>query len=193
VSLLRVDRSPIRLFLFGLVGLLLMLAAVDVMWGHWLSTPPDTYSDAITSKGKNQRRSDYVWGTFMLASGGALFGYAVTTLVRRRPVLVVREDGLELALGSPFAEPDFVAWDAVDFISCAADDDPDVGEGRDVLIIDFNDCGDLPFDPWGAEWRGDRLIVDAVGWERPIEEVVLHAATALEHARLFSEEEPPDG
>lgn len=170
-----------------------MLAAIDVMWGHWLSTPPDIYNDTITSKGQNQRRSDYVWGTFMLVGGGALFGYAVTTLIRRKPVLVVREDGMELALGSLVDDPVFVPWEAIDFVSCAADADPDGGAARDVLFIDFNDLGDLPFDPWGAEWRGNRLVVDAVGWERPIEEVVLHAATALEHARRVSEEETPDG
>ncbi|MEN8113637.1 MAG: hypothetical protein ABFS21_04565 [Actinomycetota bacterium] len=192
MTLLRVDRSPVRLFLFGLAGLLLMLAAVDVMWGHWISTAPDIYNDAITSKGMNQRRSDYVWGMFMLAGGGALFGYAVTTLIRRKPVLVLSEGGIDLALGSPFDEPVFVSWEAIDFVSCAADTDPDGGSVRDVLFVDFNDRDGLPSDPWGAEWRGDRLVIDAVGWERPIEEVVLHASTALEHARRFSEEETPD-
>ena len=67
MRLLRVDRSPVRLFLFGLVGLFLMLGAVDVMWGHWVATPPDTYNEEITQKGRNQRRADYVWGAFLLA------------------------------------------------------------------------------------------------------------------------------
>ena len=57
MRLLRVDRSPVRLFLFGLVGLFLMIGAVDVMWGHWVATPPDTYNEEITSKGRNQRRA----------------------------------------------------------------------------------------------------------------------------------------
>ncbi|MEN8233444.1 MAG: hypothetical protein ABFR89_00795 [Actinomycetota bacterium] len=193
MTLLRVDRSPVRLFLFGLAGLLLMLGAVDVMWGHWLSTPPDTYNEEISSKGRNQRRSDYVWGTFMLAGGGVLFGYAVTTLIRRKPVLVLREEGIDLALGSPFEEPVFAPWGSIDFVSCAADADPDGGDARDVLFIDFNDPGELPADSWGAEWRGNRLVIDAVGWERPVEEVVLHASTALEHAHRPRQEEAPDG
>lgn len=192
MTLFRVDRSPVRLFLFGLAGLLLMLGAIDVMWGHWLSTPPDTYNGEISSKGQNQRRSDYVWGTFMLVGGGALFGYAVATLIRRQPVLVVRDDGLEIAVGPPTDEPKFVPWEAIDYVSCAADHDPDGGPARDVLLIDLNDVGGLPEELWGAEWDGPRLVVDAEGWERPPEEVVLHAATALERARRFGEEGTPD-
>ena len=101
MRLLRVDRSPVRLFLFGLVGLFLMLGAVDVMCGHWVATPPDTYNEDITSKGRNQRRADYVWGAFLLAGGAGLFGFAVTALIRRSPALVVRDNVLALSVGGP--------------------------------------------------------------------------------------------
>ena len=193
MNLLRVDRSPIRLFLFGLVGLFLMVGAVDVMWGHWVSTPPDTYNDEITSKGRNQRRSDYVWGAFMLAGGVGLFGYAVTSLIRRSPVLVLREDGMVIAVGAPGDEPVFVSWEAIDGVYCAAEKDPDGGPSRDVLVIDFVDPEGLPSEPWGASWDGNRLQIDASGWEKPIGEVTIHAGIALEQAhRLATEEEMQD-
>jgi hypothetical protein len=193
VSLLRVDRSPIRLFLFGLVGLLLMLGAVDVVWGHWVSTPPDTYNEEITSKGRNQRRSDYAWGAFMLAGGVGLFGYAVTSLIRRSPVLVLREDGIVIAVGAPGDEPVFVSWEAIDGVYCAAEKDPDGGSSRDVLVVDFIDPEGLPSEPWGASWDGNRLQIDAAGWEKPIGEVTIHAGIALEQARrLATEEETQD-
>ncbi len=193
MNLLRVDRSPVRLFLFGLVGLFLMLGAVDVMWGHWVSTPPDTYNDEITSKGRNQRRSDYVWGAFMLAGGAGLFGYAVTSLIRRSPVLVLRDDGVLIAVGAPGEEPVFVSWDAIDGVYCAAEKDPDGGRSRDVLVVDFIDPEGLPSEPWGASWDGDRLQIDAAGWEKPLGEVAIHANIALEHAhRLATEEEMQD-
>ncbi len=188
MSLLRVDRSPIRLFLFGLVGLFLMLAAVDVMWGHWVSTPPDTYNDEITSKGRNQRRSDYVWGAFMLVGGGGLFGYAVTSLIRRTPVLVLREEGVVVAVGAPGDEPVFVSWNAIDGIYCAAGKDPDGGPSRDVLVIDFSDPEGLPSAPWGASWVGNRLQIDAIGWDMPVGEIVIHAGIALEQAHRISAE-----
>ena len=193
MNLLRVDRSPIRLFLFGLVGLFLMLGSVDVMWGHWVSTPPDTYNDEITSKGRNQRRADYVWGAFMLVGGVGLFGYAVTALIRRSPVLVIRKDGVVVAVGAPGDEPVFVSWNAIDGVYCAAEADPDGGSPRDALVIDFIDPEGLPFDPWGARWNGNRLQIDATGWEKPIGEVTIHAGIALEAAhRLATEEEMQD-
>jgi len=192
MNLLRVDRSPIRLFLFGLVGLLLMIGAVDVMWGHWLSTAPDTYNGEITSKGRNQRRSDYVWGMFLLVGGAGLFGYAVTSLMRRTPVMVLREDGIILTIGPPGEEPVFVSWDEIESVQCAAAEDPDGGSDRDVLVIDFRDAAGLPADPWGASWNGNRLLVEATGWERPIEEVSIHAETAIEHAHRLESEVVPD-
>jgi hypothetical protein len=185
VTLLRVDRSPIRLFLVGLVGLLLMISAIDIMWGHWLSTPPDTYNDEITSKGRNQRRADYAWGAFFILGGAGLFGYAVTSLIRRSPAMVLREDGVVLTIGAPGEEPVFVPWSAIDSITSSAVKDPDGGYDRDVLVIDMRDPAGLPAEPWGAEWDGNRLVVDADGWETPIGEIVIHAEIAMERAHNF--------
>lgn len=193
MNLLRVDRSPIRLFLFGIVGLIMMIGAVDIMWGHWLSTPPDTYNGEISSKGKNQRRADYVWGGFLLIGGAGLFGYSVTTLIRRKPVIVVRDDGMVIGVGPPGEETIFVPWDVVETVQCAVEKDPDDGPDRDVLAIEFSDSTGLPAEPWGAYWDGDRLIVDAVGWDTPIEEISIHAETAIEHAHRSESKEVSDG
>ncbi len=191
MTLLRVDRSPIRLFLIGLVGLLLMLGAVDIMWGHWLSTPPDTYNDEITSKGRNQRRADYAWGAFFIVGGGGLFGYAVTSLIRRSPLLVLREDGVVLTVGPPGEEPPFLPWSAIEAVSSASVADEDGGYDRDVFVVDVLDPAGLPAEPWGAVWEGNRLVVDADGWETPIGEVVIHAEIAMEHAHNFPDSAAP--
>jgi len=190
MTLLRVDRSPVRLFLLGLVGLLLMIGAVDIMWGHWLSTPPDTSNDAITSKGRNQRRADYAWGAFMIVGGGGLFGYAVTSLIRRSPVLVLREDGVVVTVGPPGEDATFVPWSAIASVSSAAVPDPDGGYDRDVLVIDVADPAGLPAEPWGAVWEGNRLVIDADGWETQIGEIVIHAEIAMEHAHHFPDVVP---
>jgi hypothetical protein len=185
MRLLTVERSPVQLFLFGLVGLLLMLSAVDVMWGHWVSTPPDTYNEEITSKGRNQRRADYVWGVFLLAGGAGVFVYAVTSLIRRTPVLVVRSDGIVLTIAAPGEDPIFVPWSAISSISSAAERDPDGGADRDVLVIDFIEPAGLPEAPWGASWEGNRLKIDATAWENPLGEVVIHSGIAMERAHHF--------
>lgn len=183
MTLLRVDRSPVRLFLFGLAGLLLMVGAIDVMWGHWVSTPPDTNNGDITSKGRNQQRSDYAWGMFLLVGGTGLFGYSVTSLIRRSPVLVLREDGAVISVGAPGEEPVFVPWNSIESVSSAAEKDPNGGPDRDVLVIGLADPVGLPAEPWGGSWNGDRLSIDAVGWDKPIEDVVIHAGIALERSR----------
>jgi len=190
MRLLRVDRSAVRLFLFGLVGLFLMLGAVDVMWGHWVSTPPDFYNEEITQKGRNQRRSDYVWGAFLLAGGAGLFGFALTALIRRTPALVVRDDGLLLTVGAPGEDAAFVPWSAISFVSSAAEKNPNGGYDRDVLVIDVIDPGGLPAEPWGASWDGNRLIMDASGWDKPLGEIVIHAGIALDRYQHFEERQP---
>ncbi len=185
MRLVTVERSPVQLFLFGLVGLFLMLGAVDVMWGHWVSTPPDTYNEEITSKGRNQRRADYVWGAFLLAGGATVFGYAVTSLIRRKPVLVVRDDGVVLTVAGPGEDSILVPWSAISSVSTAAETDPDGGPGRDVLVIDFIDPAGLPEEPWGASWDGKRLLIDATAWENPLGEVVIHAEIAMDRSHHF--------
>jgi hypothetical protein len=185
MRLLRVDRSPVRLFLFGLVGLFLMLGAVDVMWGHWVATPPDTFNEEITSKGRNQRRADYVWGAFLLAGGAGIFVFSVTALIRRSPALLVQDDGLAVAMGSPGDEPVFIPWSTISFVSSGAQKNPNGGYDRDVLVVDVVDPAGLPAEPWGASWDGNRLVVDAGGWDKPIGEVVIHAGIALDRYQHF--------
>jgi hypothetical protein len=190
MRLLRVDRSAVRLFLFGLVGLFLMLGAVDVMWGHWVSTPPDTHNEEITSKGRSQRRADYVWGVFLLAGGAGVFGYSITALIRRTPALVVREDGLVLTIGAPGEDPVFVPWSIITFVSSGAQRNPNGGYDRDVLVVDVTNPAGFPSEPWGASWDGNRLILDASGWDKPIDEVVIHAGIALERAHHHNQTAP---
>lgn len=185
MRLLRVDRSPVRLFLFGLVGLFLMLGAVDVMWGHWIATPPDTFNEEITSRGRNQRRADYVWGVFLLAGGAGIFVFAVTALIRRNPALMVQDNGLAVAIGAPGDDPVFIPWSTISFVSSGAQKNPNGGYDRDVLVVDVVDPAGLPAEPWGASWAGNRLIVDAGGWDKPIDEVVIHAGIALDRYQHF--------
>ncbi len=183
MKLLTVHRSPIRLFLIGMVGLVLLLTAIDVMWLHRVSTPPETHNEALTTTGSNQQRADYLWGIPMLFGGTALFGYAMFSLLRRDPVLVVRDDGVEIQLGKPGEKPTFVPWDAIDDVYTATDPDPDEGSPHAVVVFDVARPELLPDEPWDAEWDGTRLKVNAGSWERRPEDAVMHARVALEASR----------
>lgn len=191
MTLLTVERSAWRQFLMGLVGLVLIATAFDVLWGHWLSTPPDTSSEGvITTKGEAQRRADRIWGAALIVGGGGLLGGAIVGLVRRRPVLVVEEDGLDLYICGPNASA-YLPWADVRSVRSSAADDHDGGRPIRVLLVEVTDRGDLPDDPWGAEWNGDVLAIDEVGWSVPLEEVVVHADVALADYRRAANA-PPD-
>ena len=183
MKLLTVHRSPVRLFLFGIVGLLLMVSAMDVMWLHRVSTPPEANDGVLTTTGQNQRRADYLWGIPMLLGGTALFGYAMFSLIRREPVLVLRDDGVDFQLRAPGEDLLFVPWDAIDDVYSAADPDPDEGPPVDVVVFDLNRPELLPEEPWDAEWDGSRLKVNAASWERRPEIVVVHARVAMDASR----------
>ena len=190
---LEVHRSLVRLFLFGLVGLVLLLASFDIMWVHSFSTPPETRDGKLTTTGQNQRRADYLWGIPMLISGSVLFGYAVGTLLRRDPVLVLREDGVEFRVGAPGSDAAFVPWRDIRDVYSAADPDPDGGAATDVVVFDLAESNGLPDQPWDAQWDGSRLKVNATAWEQHSEEVVVHARVAMEAAHRNHIEETGDG
>lgn len=190
MRLLTVERSAWRQFLIGLVGLVLIVTAYDVLWGHWLSTPPDTNTEGvITTKGEAQRRADRIWGATLFVGGGALLGGALVGLVRRRPVLVIEEDGLDLFISGPKASA-YLPWADVRTVRSSAADDHDGGRPIRVLRVDVSDRGELPEDPWGAEWDGEVLSIDATGWSVPLEEVVVHADLALVDYRREADSAP---
>lgn len=182
MKLLAVHRSPVRLFLFGVVGLLLMITSIDVMWLHRVSTPPEANDGVLTTTGQNQRRADYVWGIPMLFGGTALFGYAMFSLIQREPILVLRDDGVAFQVGKPGDAPRLVPWDAIEDVYTAVDPDPDDGPPSPVVVFDVMAPELLPDEPWDADWDGSRLKVYAGSWERRPEEVVMHARVAMEAA-----------
>ena len=68
-----VSKSATRQLFMTAAGLVLLLAALDVVVLHRLSDPPRTDDNGvITSKGQTERRTDLVWGTLFTVAGGAL-------------------------------------------------------------------------------------------------------------------------
>lgn len=183
---MRVYRSPARLFAFGIVGILLILGAVDVMLGHWLSTPPEVANDVLTTRGRAQQRGDIVWGAALVGMGTLLIGGSITELVRRRPEAEVTQAALVLAVGSH--ERDVrIEWANVRSVSSDVAVDPYDGSLREHLIVDVIDRSALPDDPIGAEWDGNSLRVDAHDWTKPVTDVALSAQGALGHHRRVEE------
>ena len=180
---MRAYRSPLRLFIFGIIGIFLVVAAVDVMFGHWVSTVPETNDEgALTTRGQAQQRGDIVWGAALLGAGTLLFGGAVVELARRKPLVVVRDDGMVLAVGATEREV-LVPWGHIKTIRGGVGEDVNDGGERSELILGLRSASDLPDEMIGARWNDPDLHVDASEWSEKVGDVQLAAQGALEYYR----------
>ncbi len=177
---LRVERSPVRQFLAGVAGLLLVLAALDVVWLHRLSGPPTSNPDGtLTSRGLVDRRTDVMWGSVLFIGGTVVLLGAVAGLMVRRPVVELTDDELKLRVGRGVRSGNplgvvTVPWGDVISVRSATDAS-DGWEPTRVLIVDVVDPYVFPPEPWGAEWIDGRLVIDADGWQVPPAEVAMRA------------------
>lgn len=177
---MRAYRSPLKLFVFGIVGIVLILAAADVMFGHWLSTPPDANDGVLTTRGHAQLRGDLIWGGVMLASGVLIFGGSITELVRRRPIVAVNGAGLILDTGG---EGDVIPWGSIESVASGVDRDAYDGSPREQLLVEVTPGTELSERLSGLQREGDVVLIDAHDWATPVTEVALAAQGAHDHYR----------
>jgi len=111
-----VYRSPLRLFLLGVVGLILIVASIDVMFAYRVSTEPENTDGVLSTRGQAQQRGDILWGAVMFGTGTLLFGGGIIELVRRRPVVRIREEGFTASIGTthPYVT---IPWSRIESIS----------------------------------------------------------------------------
>lgn len=190
---LRVYRSLLRTFLVFVAGALLVLAAIDVVAAHVVSSAPeiDAATEALTSRGQNQRRSDLTWGWSLLLIGGTLVIGSVASSVLRRPVLEVGSDALRVRVAGP-RRLLTIPYDDVTWVRSAADGDDEVVPPR-VLLVHVRSAAGYPGSLWGAEWDGNTLVVDADSWSRRPEDVSTRIELALDawrrHAQTLEAED----
>jgi len=168
-----VTKSPVHQLLMGAAGLLLLLAAFDIVSWHKLSDPPSANDDGLlTSKGQTERRTDLVWGTLFFVAGGGLIVVSVAGLLMARPVVELRDEALRLRVAGPLATLD-VAWE--DIVSVRSGRDYDDG-GRvptAVLLVEVADRTKYPDGLWGAVWEDNTLRVDADSWDVAVEDIAI--------------------
>ena len=178
----RVHRSPLRQFLAGLVGLLLLVAAYEIIFQHKVTLEPLTDDNgSLTVRGGKQRNQDLIIGTAFFLAGGGLVAVALGGLINPRPVLVVDDRELQLRIAGPQRMLS-VAWD--DVLEVRSGREPgDAHRSRPVFLLLLRDPDIWPDQFWGARRDGSWLIVDAESWTRPPDEVVVHARLALESSQ----------
>ncbi len=167
--------------MFGLAGLILVLAAVDIVWAHRVSEPPTTDdSGALTSRGQIDRRHDLMWGSLFLLIGGGTTLVAIAGLVRRRPMLELDESGVSIRLLSA-NNMMHIPFHRIIWARSASDDTPAAAVNPRQLLIAVDDPTRFPEQLWGAEWQDDVLRIDTDGWTETAEEVAIRIG--IEKAR----------
>lgn len=173
MSSFRVDRSPVRQFMFGIAGLILVLAAIDVVWAHKVSEPPSAEDNgALTSRGQVDRRQDLMWGSLFLIVGGGTALVSIAGLVRRKPMLEIDDDGVTMRLLTA-NESMYIPFHRMTSVRSGSEDTPGAAVHPRQLLITVDDPERFPDQLWGAEWQGDLLRVDTDGWSETAEEIAV--------------------
>jgi hypothetical protein len=176
-------RSPIRQLLMTAAGILLIIAAVDIVSLHRLADPPTIDDNGVlTSKGQTERRTDMVWGSLFTAVGGSLIVVGLGGLLTARPMVELTDDVIRLRIAGPLSTLD-VPWEEIVSVRSGRDYDDDGRVAIPLLLVEVEDRSKYPDGLWGAVWDGDVLQVDADGWEAPVEDVVIRASLMLEKPR----------
>jgi hypothetical protein len=181
-----VYRSPLRLFLLGVVGLVLIVVAIDVMFVQRVSTEPENTDGVLTTRGQAQQRGDILLGAVMFGAGTLLFGGGIVELVRRRPVVRIREEGLTASIGTTVADVT-IPWSRIESISSTVTKDVYDGGRREQLVVVVADRTEITSDVVSAQWDGNVLRIDATDWTKGVTEVALSAQGALRHFRRVAE------
>ena len=106
-------RSVARQLLMTAAGILLLMAALDIVSLHYLSDPPTTDSNGLlTSKGQTERRTDIAWGSLFTAVGCSLIVVGVGGLVAARPIVELTDESIRLRVAGPLSMLD-IPWDDV--------------------------------------------------------------------------------
>jgi hypothetical protein len=177
----RVGRAPLYLFLMGLAGVFLLVAALDVVWLHKVSAAPLVDdAGAITTRGRAWQRTDLIWGSVFIVSGLAMLGIALVGLARGRPLAEILDEGVRLRVGGR-RPPITIPWSEIEYLRSARVR----GEGRHPrpqVLIQVAEPTKYPYDIWGAEWIGNVLHVDADSWSDSPEQFAVRAE--IERARV---------
>ena len=175
---MRAYRSPLKLFVFGIIGIVLIAAASDVLFGHWLSTAPDTIDTALTTRGRAQQRGDVLWGGLMLVAGILIFGGAVVELFRRKATVVVGNEGLVIDSGGTDG---LIPWESIESISSTVVSDPYDGSMREQLVVELQPDTEEIDGVAGPITDGETIYVDAHDWSNRVTEIALAAQGAHDH------------
>ena len=174
MTTVRVGRSPMRMWLFALVGVPFVVMGSDFLARkrilNWLVTLiyEDRTPDAFEAR-------DTLWAILFVLVGLALIVFGLKELLFPRPVLVADDLTSRWALQGPFRRPVEIPWEMIRTWSATSVDD--AGVARPALVLELTDRFGLPENPWAARWSGEAtLVILTEDWEQSAQvvEAALH-------------------
>lgn len=169
-----VKRSAIKMWLMAMGGIPLLVISLDVLTNrrvtNWLREllfrPEDT---------QIYEPRDVIWAWAMLLFSALIVAWGLKELFVPTKVVECREEGLALKLRGPFRGPDLIPWGVIDDLQ--GTERVDAGDMVPVLSLRLLGRADLPDNPWGARWVGEReLVVLAEDWAASPDEVASQIA-----------------
>lgn len=160
-----VKRSALKMWLMAMGGIPLLIISLDVLTKrritNWLRElifrPEDT---------QIYEPRDVIWAWAMLAFSALIVLWGLKELFYPTKVVEARDEGLFLKLAGPFGPATSISWDLIDDVRGV--EVTDEGDTIPMMAIRVLATGDLPRNPWGARWLGDReLAVLAQDWSEP--------------------------
>lgn len=164
-----VKRSALKMWLMAMGGIPLLIISLDVLTNrrvtNWLRElifrPEDT---------QIYEPRDVIWAWAMLLFSAIIVLWGLKELFLPTRVIEATDDGLSVKIGGPFRPASTISWDLIDDVRAIQVSDE--GDTIPMLAIRMLSTGDLPEDPWGARWLGDReLALLAQDWPEPASSV----------------------
>lgn len=192
-----VRRSALKMWLMAMGGIPLLVISLDVLTNrritNWLRElifrPEDT---------QIYEPRDVIWAWVMLAFSAVVVLWGLKELFMPTKVIEANDRGIALKMNGPFRAATEISWDLIDDVRAiqVTDEDGTVP----MLSMRILSTGDLPDDPWGARWLGEReLALLAQDWSEPPSQVAkqiidfaVEAAKRQARARTASVWEPGD-
>lgn len=172
-----IKRSALKMWLMAMGGIPFLIISLDVLTNrritNWLRElifrPEDT---------QIYEPRDVIWAWAMLVFSAIVVLWGLKELFAPTRVVEATDDALLLKLSGPFRPATAISWDLLDDVRAV--EVSDEGDKIPMLAIRVLATGDLPDDPWGARWLGDRdIALLAQDWSDPPDVV---AAKIIDYA-----------
>ena len=164
-----VRRSALKMWLMAMGGIPLLVISLDVLTNrritNWLRElifrPEDT---------QIYEPRDVIWAWAIALFAGFIVLWGLKELFLPTKVIEATDQGLSLKVSGPFRSATALPWDLIDDVRGVEIDDD--GDTITMLSIGLLGRGNLPDNPWGARWVGEReLALLAEDWSESPEEV----------------------